>query len=802
MRVLKLILYFSFFITLNTKCFSQTSFVKVNCNNLKSTSVNSIYKLPTAVDSIHVAHYSICIDTLNFSTKSIKAHTKLTVVAKLNTVATISISLLQLVVDSIIENQQQLAYSYNDTTLSITPTKVLNQNDSITLSVYYHGKPKQDITGWGGFYFKDGYAFNMGIGFGANPHTIGKMWFPCLDEFTDRATYEFHITTASTQKAFCNGALTSETKNKNGTVIWNWYLDKTIPTYLACVAAAPYYTIKNTIAGIPVELAVMADDSLNAIASFQHLPKVLKGFINAYGDYPFNKVGFSMVPFDAGAMEHASQITIGINEIDGTLNNETIWAHELSHAWWGDKVTCETAGDMWLNEGWASFNEALMLQIVYGDDAYKNWVRDNHQSVLQMAHITDGSYLSFADVPHAVTYGTTVYSKGADAVYTLRNYLGDSLFFAACKYHLNKRAYNNSNSIQLRDDFTSATGIDMTRFFDDWIFTAGFPHFSIDSVIPVGSNQYAVYIRQRSKGSNRIYKMPVEINFTDGKKTKTVTVVSDSLTQSYLLSIPFKPTWISIDRDEKISDAISDCEKQITTTGNVDMPNTNVKLDVTNFGSGNTIVRIEHNWVKPDNWIKANPGIRLSNYHYWKLDGIWDANFKSKALFYINGSTKSATGYIDNSLITGKEDSLVILWRTGAGYDWHIVTDANFDFGNNHNDKVCSVTVDEIKKGEYTLGYYDCTAAGVSFPTEDEINLQIKQNVTNQLCRFSFDLKNINQALLQVLDNKGNLAASYNIFSNQSFIDWDASSTKAGTYVATFCIDGKVSVSKNFILKK
>lgn len=187
--------------------------------------------------------------------------------------------------------------------------------------------------------------------------------------------------------------------------------------------------------------------------------------------------------FTAGAMEHATNISIGRAFINGTLGYETLWAHELSHMWWGDKVTCKTDADMWLNEGWASFNEALFTQALYGNTAYKNWIRTNHRKVLQFAHISDGSYLALNAIPSDYTYGATAYQKGADIVHTLRNYLGDSLFKVGTQHYLDSFAYGNASSANLRDALTSATGINMNRFFDDWIFTPGFPHFSIDSVV-------------------------------------------------------------------------------------------------------------------------------------------------------------------------------------------------------------------------------------------------------------------------------------------------------------------------------
>ncbi|MBK8846432.1 MAG: hypothetical protein IPO27_07785 [Bacteroidetes bacterium] len=392
-----------------------------------------------------------------------------------------------------------------------------------------------DASGWGGFYFTTNHVFNLGVGFAADPHVYGRVWFPCIDTFDDKALYDFFIATDSTKKAFCNGMLLDSLLLPNGKRQWHWKMNHPIPTYLACMAVSGYKTYKQTIAGIPVEIAGQIADSNRIKNTFTHLPDVVNAYVDAYGPYPFDKIGYSLVPFNSGAMEHATQITIGSAFIDGTTTYETLWAHELAHMYWGDMATCKTAEDMWLNEGWASFNEAYMTEKVYGLQAYKDHVSATHKYVLQFSHIDDGSYLTMNNIPHAYTYGTTVYRKGADLAHTLRHYLGDSLFKIGAKYYFNNRAYGNASSADFRDDLTTATGVDMTRFFNDWVFTPGFPHFSIDSVVfvPGGLDHYFVYTRQRSKGNNHIYNMPVDITLSNGVDDTTYTIVIDSATNSF-----------------------------------------------------------------------------------------------------------------------------------------------------------------------------------------------------------------------------------------------------------------------------
>ena len=675
--------------------------IVMNCNSL----------FGSVSDTLHVTHYTIYIDTINYTLKYIKGSCIVSIKSKMNNVNNISLSLLQLNIDSVIANGNPLSYSYNDTVISITPPVPLAVNDTLNIRIYYNGQPKKDPTGWGGFYFSGTYAFNLGAGFGSDPHVMGRIWFPCIDEFNDKSLYDFFITTPPAYKAFCNGLLNSQVTNPNGSKTWHWQMNQPIATYQAGMATSTFYTLLRSSNNLPVVWACSPSDTLNILNTFQHIDSILSSFITAYGPYPFDKVGFVLVPFGQGAMEHATSIHIGQTFVNGSLTYETLWAHELSHMWWGDKVTCMNEGDMWLNEGFASYNENFIIEKLYGSIAYKNRIRTNHRKVLQFAHITDGSYLSLTGVPHTYTYGSTVYDKGADVVHTLRNYMGDNNFFTGSKYYMTQRAYANATVNDLRDDLTTASGINMTRFFDDWIATPGFPHFSIDSVeyFPGGLDHYFVYVRQRSKGNNHIYKMPVEVNFTNGIQDTTITVVIDSATQMFHIAIYFMASMITLDRKEKISDAITDYEKWISNLGSSNFPETGVNLNVITTGVDSSLVRIEHNWVKPDGWKQSNPGIRLSDYHYWKIDGILKPGFTTQATFSYNGSNSTATGHIDNSLITTSEDSLVILYRSSVAEDWSVVNSFVKLPGSSTVDKVGSIRVDTIMKGEYLLGMKDPT---------------------------------------------------------------------------------------------
>lgn len=681
-----------------------------------------IAQVSFAQTSFDVRHYNISLDFSNLSSQSISGSCVVTIQSETNTLQQARLSLLALQVDSISVGHNTATFTYDDTTLLIQLPSTLNAGDTTEITVWYHGQPVTDASGWGGFYFSGNYAFNLGVGFDANPHTYGRVWFPCVDNFTDRATFEFHIITALNHKAFCGGLLIDSTTNNNGTITWNWQLHQTIPTYLASVAVSNYTSLNDSYTGIagntvPVQLAAQPADTAKLKSSFVHLPDAFTGFEECFGEYRFDRVGFVLVPFSSGAMEHATNVAYMRSAVTGGLEYESLMAHEFSHHWFGDLVTCETAEDMWLNEGWASYSESVFFEKVYGKERYKKNVRQNHKAVLHFTHITDDGYRAVSGVPHEYTYGSTVYDKGAEVAHTLRGYVGDSLFFLCVTAYLNAFKFNHASSIDFRNYLSQCSGIDLTSFFENWVFNAGFPHFSVDSFFatPSGSDfDVTVFIRQRLKGAPELYSnVPLEITyFSENFDSVSQTVLFSSSCGIHHTELPFEPAFIAIDINEKISDAITDKYLRINATGTVDFEEALMTMSVTQVSS-EALVRVEHNWVAPSPMKTIIPGLHISKERYWKVDGIFSNDFTASAKILYDGTVSTSTGYLDNQLITNKEDSLVVLFRPDTKTDWIVHPSFTVNPQGSLLNKKGEITISNITKGEYALGIWDHSRAVV-----------------------------------------------------------------------------------------
>lgn len=662
-----------------------------------------------------ILHTNIYLDIPDIGVNQVYGICTHEILVKDNSLGYLSFDLLALQVDSVLIDGQ-VSFTHNDTLLKTYLPASAGNGDTITVKIHYQGSPVKDASGWGGFYVSGGYIFNLGVGFAADPHNYGRIWYPCVDNFIEKSTYSFEIRIDSGYSAYCNGLLTQVADHPDGTRSWFWEIGQAIPSYLVCMAVSDYthaeWEYQGEQSTFPVYLIARAGDTSKMKSSFIHLDQAIEAFEKYYGPQVFDKVGFVAVPFNGGAMEHATSIAYPKYALNGNTNFETLMAHELAHHWWGDQVTCTSAEDMWINEGWASYSEALFLQAVYGEQRYRDYVAANHKKVLQFAHVRDDGYRAISGVPHAYTYGTHVYDKGADVVHTLRSYLGDSLFTICCRAFMAEHSMLNASSYDLMDYLSSCSGIDMADFFNGWVFEPGFPHFSIDSFSFFNKDDKfntTVFIRQRLNHAPAFYdQVPLEITFF-GKEWQKQVVRTKMSGQCgrWHVSLDFEPVVAILDMDEKISDAISSDQLVLNAPGSHTLSHALMDLAVVSFDTDSVFVRVEHNWVPPDAMKHPMPGLHLSDYRYWKIDGLFPDSWVANAVVKFDGTTSNTNGYLDNTFITNVEDSIVAMYRPSPAHDWSIVQGFEVKTIGSNTNKFGQVVIPGIKKGEYALAIYD-----------------------------------------------------------------------------------------------
>lgn len=740
---------------------------------------------------IDILHQRIELDLTQGNV--IQAACEVIAVPRVDDQGQLQLELLGLAVDSITSPAGALAFAHVGELLTIDLGQNFTIQDTIELSIHYHGDPVTDASGFGGFYTTASYIYNLGVAFESVPHSFGRAWFPCVDNFTERNTYEFIVKTHAGRNGWCNGELISETQLGGDTLVRHWQKDLPIPAYLASVAAANYVAARDTFPSIsgeavPVALIAKPQDTTAMKNSFLNLPNAFDLFEEWFGYYRWQKVGYVVTP--VGAMEHSTSIHYPASIVDGTLDNEDVMAHEVAHEWFGNLVTCARAEEMYINEGFAEFLSFLFLEEVYGRDHYLGVVRANHRKMVHQAHLLDEGWWPLADVPQQWTYGEHSYNKGADVLHSLRGYLGDDLFRQGLTSFLNEYEFQPVTSGMLRDHLSVATGMNMNDFFADWIFQPGWAAFEIDSFsVSASDQQTTLYIQQKLRGASDLYNnVPLTVTCisAEGERWQSPDriIVGGALSIA-TVSPPFAPTNVILNADELIGLAITADEDTLVQTGTRTYTNSNIRITTTAIGDPIPI-RIEQYWVSADQEAEENFAYRISPDRWWCVIGPIPADATLNARIEYDGRP-TTSGSLDTELMQDfgavpfHEDSLVLLYRTDQHSPWIMHPSFTVQPLNNPTDKWGRIEFNGLQPGEYTLAWRKSPVGTDEITTE--MRWSIFPNPANEQITISCD-GNVDAGILELLDRRGRMVRWVPI--NSPTVQFPLNGIAAGKYQIRF----------------
>ena len=739
-------------------------------------------------DSVHVAHYDLHLSVVDFTSHVIDGYTDITVVPKVNNLSQLRLDLMALTTDSVFVNQTPAPFTHIGQSLLVT-LPVLQTGDTAVVRVHYHGVPSHDGS-FGGFYFKGEYAYNVGVALSDIPHSYGRCWFPCMDEFTDKSSYSFHIRTQNGKRAICNGLLTDSLTLADNTRIWSWQLDEPVPTYLVNLAVGNYLCYADTFQGaekvIPIEIYASPNIYPNIPASFIHLKPVLRKYEEFFGPYRWPRVGYVCVAMTGGAMEHATNISLPNAAVNGTLAYEGTIMHELFHHWFGDLITCERPEEMWINEGFADYSEALVQEWLY--DNYDEHIRDLHATTLQTLAKQDEGLYPLDNVPQDHTYGMHSYQKGGLVIHTLRNYMGDSLFFSSLRQLLDHFAYQNVNSEEFFTYLSQVSGMNLMDFYEDWIHQPGFLDFDVDKIVNHACGIYAVVVRQKGYGTNHLgTNVPVDVTLVSGDMEFSTTehqLVSGDSTELMVLS-SFNPAFVILDHHGKLNDATIDDTRKVAEPGNISFTNTYCSAQISQL-SDTSLIHVEHHYVAPTAPSPLPEGyIRFSQTHYWTVNyagteptGVWRFQLKR------------TNGQPDYNLLDGGFDieNLKLMYRPDGQSAWTPVEYTRT--GSPYNS---TITTTDMLAGQYCFAVAE---QGVSTVERPGVRLSVYPNPADDTIILKTEADKADKAV--VFDSLGHKVKTLKISEETQTIN--VSNLSSGNYIIVLYRKGK-SVARTMFVK-
>ena len=435
-------------------------------------SLGKVQDDPFGPNPIDVLHYDINLD-IKPETKQLFGKTTLTI--RPTGDGSFYLNLIDLVVDSIFLWNEKTAFSRTSTHITL-PLPVVDS--SFTTTIYYHGPPGND--GSGGFFWGTDIIWTAGEALNSYPPSTLRYWVPSNDGPSDKATFGLRVTVPQPLQVVSCGELTSQVNNGDGTATWYWRSSGPIATYLLAISISNFEYFGEQFYSaygdtIPLDYYVTPSLLEKAKEDWKDTGKMLAFFEDTFSPYPFNKYGMVSVPM-RGAMEHQTMTSYGTGLITGDHRYDYIVAHELAHQWWGDLVTLGDWRDLWLNEGFATYSEALYFESI-GEPG----TLPAYMETLKSVYLNEVSRLGhFPIYGPEYLWGGTIYQKGAWVLHMLRWNLGDSLFFESLQTYANRFAFSNALTGDFKNVIEEVSGKDFDWFFEQWIYKAGFPELEIE----------------------------------------------------------------------------------------------------------------------------------------------------------------------------------------------------------------------------------------------------------------------------------------------------------------------------------
>ena len=389
------------------------------------------------------------------------------------------------------------------------------------------------------------------------------LWFPCFDHPNDFATSEMIATVEKPLSVVSNGKLISVKDNSDGTRTYDWKIDESHATYLTSIIVGEFAPVAGDYAGIPVITNVYKNEVAEGKVTAARLPEMVKFFSEKTGvKYPYAKYAQTTVRDFGGGMENITATTQTDNmihdartELDST--SDGLQSHELAHQWFGDYVTARSWSDIWLNESFATYFQAMWDEHNLGhddflyldvkgnqDSYYQAWFRGQRRPIVTKNYAGPDS-----------VFDTYAYPRGGAVLHMLRTFLGEDNWWRSINHYLVKHAHQPVETAQFRISIEETTGQPMDWFFDEWLYKMGHPVFRVTQDYDAAKKELTLKVRQEQRPDPEsqypqvsLFQTPVDIEIGTASSTRIERVlIEPKEEQSFKFPVDSEPLLVSFD---------------------------------------------------------------------------------------------------------------------------------------------------------------------------------------------------------------------------------------------------------------
>lgn len=382
-------------------------------------------------------------------------------------------------VEGVKVNGEKAQFKREDGELIVTPSATLNKGDKFKVTVDYNGTPEPYASkhapvglGWNKFPEGDGsYVVSEPDG--------TRAWLPVNDHPTDKAAYSFHINVPKPLVAAANGVL-QQIEEHDASRTFHFEAKDQMASYLSTVHVGDYVRSEQVSPnGVPIRNYFPKDIENESKHDFGRVPEMMGFFAEKFGPYPFEVYGNIVMDANLGGAAALETQTLPLYDrgmVTGDRRMERVLVHELAHHWFGNSVSPGDWKEIWLNEGLASYSEALWIEHDKGVEARDKYLARAEQIVKRF-----GSKDPIGEPAPDGLFDSKIYQGGALAVHALRKEVGDEAFFDILRIYGEQHRDSTATTDDLIAISSGRSGKNLQPFFDKWIYSSELPPVPLDN---------------------------------------------------------------------------------------------------------------------------------------------------------------------------------------------------------------------------------------------------------------------------------------------------------------------------------
>lgn len=380
--------------------------------------------------------------------------------------STFNLDFIRFDIQRILVNGENTEFRQTQHELIVQPSAPLEENEPFTVEVQYRGSP---VTERGAGFRVGWFTFEEGSFVFSEPNGAAT-FFPVNDHPLDKASYTFRVTVPKPYEVAANGVLAQAVEQGESTTFVFEARDP-MASYLATISIDEFdLETSQSEKGVPIRNYYPTGAPENVNDPFERQGEMIDYFSEVFGAYPFEVYGAIVIDTEIGAALETQTLSIFGREIaDPTISEvaEGVVAHELAHQWFGNSVSLGDWRDIWLNESFATYAQALWVEYKEGPDALDAWIRELYAFVSENLEQMSPP----GEPPANALFNPGVYEWGALALHALRLEVGDEVFFDVLKTYHERFAGGNARTEDFIAVAEEVSGQELSAFFESWLYS-------------------------------------------------------------------------------------------------------------------------------------------------------------------------------------------------------------------------------------------------------------------------------------------------------------------------------------------